>query len=348
VTTLFFKAVSIFFFFCGHDLCDARNEVLLMKKYLKKKSCLLAFFMILCIGMVPTYHVHAGKSKAKLVLNHSKVTLVSGKTVQLKIKNKLGQSGKVKWTTSRKAVASVTAKGKVRAKSVGKARITATLKGTGRKASCTVTVKAASTTSAKATSTPVPSAETGAVSVPETSLPQVSAAVATEVPTETTPTSVPTATTSPHVVVLPTVTSAPGEVPVVTEAPEPQDVDSSILVAATHLVTVDGELMTAYIINKKFSGDIHISVNDHTYTYTGTSGRTLLSTLTKWSTTKTNSDGSIRVSRNSDAEDWLIEDFTNDKAYYLRAVKDNDIDATVLDCGIIYIKGDVQSEISIY
>jgi hypothetical protein len=134
----------------------------------------------------------------------------------------------------------------------------------------------------------------------------------------------------------------------VTEAPEPQEVDSSILVAATHLVTVDGELMTAYIINKKFSGDIHISVNDHAYTFTGTSGRTMLKMLTEWSMTKTNGDNSIRVSRNSEAEDWLIEDFTNDKTYYLRAVKDNDIDATVLDCGVIYVKGDVQSEVSIY
>ena len=64
-------------------------------------------------------------STAKAVapkLNKSKLTLYIGSNYTLKVKK---ASGKVKWTSGKKSVATVSSKGKVVAKKAGKAKITA-------------------------------------------------------------------------------------------------------------------------------------------------------------------------------------------------------------------------------
>lgn len=77
------------------------------------------------------------QAAAKPKLNRTKVTLNVGKSVTLKVKR---AKKKVKWSTSNKKIAKVTAKGKVRAMAPGTAKITAK---TGRiKLVCKVTVKA--------------------------------------------------------------------------------------------------------------------------------------------------------------------------------------------------------------
>ncbi len=68
-------------------------------------------------------------------LNYKKVTLPVGKTVTLKVKR---AKGKVKWKTNKKKIATVTKKGKVKAKKVGTAKITA--KVAKKKYTCKVTV----------------------------------------------------------------------------------------------------------------------------------------------------------------------------------------------------------------
>lgn len=72
---------------------------------------------------------------AKVKLNKSSVSLKIGETVKLKVKN---YKKKVKWASSNKKVAKVTAKGVVKAKAVGKTTITA--KAGKKKMKCKVTV----------------------------------------------------------------------------------------------------------------------------------------------------------------------------------------------------------------
>ena len=74
-------------------------------------------------------------AKAKPVLNKKKVTLAVGGKVVLKLKN---WKGRVSWSSSQKSVAAVSAKGAVRGKKKGTARITA--KAGGKKYVCQVTV----------------------------------------------------------------------------------------------------------------------------------------------------------------------------------------------------------------
>lgn len=77
-------------------------------------------------------------AKQKLALNRKKVTLTVGKTCVLKVK---GTKKKVRWSSSRTSIASVSKKGKVKAKKQGMAKIKARV--TGRKSPlvCKVTVK---------------------------------------------------------------------------------------------------------------------------------------------------------------------------------------------------------------
>ncbi len=123
-------------------------------------------------------------AKSKIKLNKKKVTLQVGKSVTLKVK---GTKKKVTWKSSKKKVATVSKKGKVKAKKVGKAKITA--KVAGKKLVCKVTVKKKSVKKPATTTMPtqMPSAA-----------PQVTA---------------PTSSTAPQV------TEAPAEAPFVSMAP---------------------------------------------------------------------------------------------------------------------------------
>lgn len=77
-------------------------------------------------------------SKAKKIsINKKSATLIKGKTLKLKLKN--AKASKVKWSSSKKKVATVSKKGKVKAKKKGKATITAKYKG--KKYKCKITVK---------------------------------------------------------------------------------------------------------------------------------------------------------------------------------------------------------------
>ena len=75
-------------------------------------------------------------AKAKIRLNKKKVTIKVGGKVTLKLKN---AKKKVIWKSSKKKVASVSAKGIVRGKSAGTAKITA--KSNKKSYTCTVIVK---------------------------------------------------------------------------------------------------------------------------------------------------------------------------------------------------------------
>ena len=83
-----------------------------------------------------TINVQKAKKK-KISLSKTKLTLTVGKKSTLKLKN--ATASKVKWSSSKKSVASVSSKGVVKAKKAGKATIKAKYKGKTYK--CTVTVK---------------------------------------------------------------------------------------------------------------------------------------------------------------------------------------------------------------
>ena len=82
--------------------------------------------LVLCLALTLTMFFSPEQAMAKKVkkpkLNKKKVTLYVGKSVRLKVK---GAGKKVKWKSSNKKIATVSSKGKVKAKKKGKAKITA-------------------------------------------------------------------------------------------------------------------------------------------------------------------------------------------------------------------------------
>ncbi|MCM1160708.1 MAG: Ig-like domain-containing protein [Roseburia sp.] len=102
----------------------------LFRKQLKK---ILVMFLavILITGMLPMQ----GEAAA-VKLNKTKMTIYAGSSKTLKVK---GASGKVKWSSNKKSVATVNQNGKVTAKKAGKATITA--KVNKKTYQCKVTVK---------------------------------------------------------------------------------------------------------------------------------------------------------------------------------------------------------------
>ena len=103
------------------------------KKSLKKASVLLTTFLlvVMCLAVDTT-----SVSAAKIKLNKTKLTLTQGKKYRLKIK---GTKKKVKWSSTKKSVATVNKKGVVTAKKKGTAYIKAKV---GKKTyKCKVTVK---------------------------------------------------------------------------------------------------------------------------------------------------------------------------------------------------------------
>lgn len=87
-----------------------------MKKHLRMSGIILLLLcMLLC-------SVTGSAAEKKVKLNKSEVTVQKGGTVQLKLKN---ASGKVKWTSSKKTVATVSSSGKVTGKNAGTCEVTA-------------------------------------------------------------------------------------------------------------------------------------------------------------------------------------------------------------------------------
>ena len=93
-----------------------------------------------------TIAVTVGTPVTKVKLNKTKASLTVGKSLTLKatVTPKKPSNKNIVWTTSNKKVATVSAKGVVKAVKKGTATITATAAdGSGKKATCKVTVKAA-------------------------------------------------------------------------------------------------------------------------------------------------------------------------------------------------------------
>ena len=84
------------------------------------------------------FEAYGIQKKESATINTSTAVLTKGFTKQLKVS---GAKGKIKWTSSKKSVATVSASGLVTAKSVGTAKITATTED-GQTLTCSINVKA--------------------------------------------------------------------------------------------------------------------------------------------------------------------------------------------------------------
>lgn len=107
------------------------------------KKLLITFVVILFVGIIipniiPTFQNTISVQAASVKISATKKTLYEKKTCTLKIK---GTKKKVKWSSSKKTVATVSKKGKVTAKKAGVATITA--KVGSKKYRCRITVKKA-------------------------------------------------------------------------------------------------------------------------------------------------------------------------------------------------------------
>jgi hypothetical protein len=115
----------------GGNMEDQKVDMASIRRY-------IALFLVLVMIAVPVTAAASPKISKK------KVTVTVGKTVQLKV---AGTKKKPKWSSNKKSVATVNSKGRVTAKKVGKATITAKIGS--KKYRCVVTVKAAKTVKAE-------------------------------------------------------------------------------------------------------------------------------------------------------------------------------------------------------
>lgn len=108
------------------------------KKHYRIISFLLAMLLLVNGLFLNTQQIQAATTK----LNKTSATLWVGETLQLKVQN---SNNKVKWSSNKKSVATVSSKGKITAKKSGKAVITARVGS--KKYKCTITVRQTSISS---------------------------------------------------------------------------------------------------------------------------------------------------------------------------------------------------------
>ena len=137
------------------------------KKVLKAAAWAMAFTMVVTGAEIPVSVTAARKPK----LNRKKATLRVGKTIRLRVKN--AGKKKVKWSSSKKKIATVNKKGIVRAQNPGKTVIKAKVGGKVLKCRITVRNPIDSMPSADVSSavpvTPLPTSRVAATGTPKTS-----------------------------------------------------------------------------------------------------------------------------------------------------------------------------------
>lgn len=199
-----------------------------MKRTIKLVLSMLLVTAI-CLTLLP-YTEASAASKPKL--NKTKLTLKQGETKKLKVKKSGGK--KIKWKSKKKRIATVSKKGLVKAKKVGKTTITAKV---GKKTlRCKVTVVprntgTASPTRVPASTTPQVSKQTPAPTQPSTPAPtHTTAQPPTPAPTHTTtqsPAPAPTHTTTQSPAPTHTATQSPTPAPTHTATQSPAPVPTT-------------------------------------------------------------------------------------------------------------------------
>lgn len=132
-----------------YDYKTQGRQVIIMRK-IKRLGilfciCLVTMLMVPCIATDSSARVTA-QAATKVKLNKSKVYVIKGEYVQLKM---IGTKKKVKWSSSNKNVASVNSKGKVKGVKKGTANIYA--KVNDKKYSCKIVVETPKLSKSKVT-----------------------------------------------------------------------------------------------------------------------------------------------------------------------------------------------------
>lgn len=160
-----------------------------MRNKVKKSVALALSAMMAFTALSAAPDADAAAKAKKITLNATKKTLKEGAKFTLKVKKvkPAKANKKVTWKSSKKAVATVSSKGVVKAKSAGTAKITATSK-SNKKAKATCTIKVTAKNKPNNVPTPAPSAP--AATTPAT--PGNTPAATPNVPATPVPTPVPT------------------------------------------------------------------------------------------------------------------------------------------------------------
>lgn len=214
----------------------------LQKLTRQRIATLLSISLVTAGMMIPSPHASA----AKIKLNKTKLKLTVGSTYKLKINQK---KVKVKWTSSKKKIASVNSQGKVKAKKVGTTIISAKVKG--KKYKCRVTVQKAKTT--KPATTPKAGTQTNTASKTPTARPGTSVTAPSPTPFVI-PTPIPATTNTP----IPTTTNTP-EQPINSETPD----RSPAPTATRGPIDLDQLAQNITIQSKVLANNILITVTNH-------------------------------------------------------------------------------------
>ena len=325
------------------------------KTRIKKSIAILTSAAILLTG------ISVSAAKKNITFVKSKQTVYVGKKITLKIsvpkkyKNKIS---KVKWSSSNKKVAVVNKKGVVTAKKAGKTVIKAKFYGTTAKCSVTVKKKTPTvkpTAKPEKTTSPAPT-ESAQPTQSSTPAPTESAQ-----PTESsTPAPIESAAPTESSTPAPTESAEPTEssTPAPTESTQPTQtpdagngkltpVSGNGAVAAYGVVKINGEVRTVYLVNRDYDGSLKIGFKGNIFEQSGSvkSGLVMLDTMY---VTKTNSAGTIKVSRKSPETNWTISDLVDNKDYYFYVERTNTYDTSYANCGAIYFIGDVSGVVSVY
>ena len=152
---------------------------------------------MLAASMVFSFSMPTQAAKKKPALSKKKAVITVGKTLTLKVKN-IRKKTKVTWKSKNKKIATVSKKGKVKAKKAGTAKITASFRYQGKKyvKTCKVTVRKKKTVVVTNAPTKVPTkAPTQKPAVTLTATPTQKPGTPTATPTQK-PAVPPTATTT--------------------------------------------------------------------------------------------------------------------------------------------------------
>ena len=294
---------------------------------IKKYIAILTSTAVLITG------ISASAAKKNITFVKTKQTVYVGKKLTLKVsvpKKYRNKTSKIKWSSSNTKVAVVNKKGVVTAKKKGTAIIKAKFYGTTAK--CTISVKKKNTV--KPTTKPETTKEPETSSLPSTeptAVPTTTPAVSAEPTAEpTTPTASPKPTQTPDV-------NTGKLVPVSDKG----------AVKAYGLAKIDGEVTTIYLVDKNYDGSLKIGFKGNIYEQKGNVKEALIMLDTLY-VTKTNSAGTIKISRKSPEVYWTVSDLKNNKDYYFKVERNNTYDTSYKDCGAIYFKGDVTGVVSVY
>lgn len=337
----------------------------------KKKIGRISVMIIAVILAISGITVSAAKKNIKF--KTSRQTIYVGKKVTLKtvvLKKYKNKTSKIKWSSTNRAVASVNKHGKVTAKKAGKTYIKAKLYGTTAK--CLIVVKKKTKPTVKVTPKPTAANTVSPSSGPTKCPEKTETPITTENPCIT---GEPSVTNTPEPSRCPFDTSSPGnstkpiETPTVSmtpgtetsSSPSPSSqpaqscqpsgkltpVSTKGAVVAYGVAKIDNEIMTVYLVDRDYDGSMTIGFKDKKYSMSGKVKDSLVMLDTTY-ITKTNSAGTIKVSRVKPEVYWTLTDLTDSDNYYFRVERRNSYDTSYENCGALYFKGDVTSVLSIY